>query len=313
MAGRKKKNTVDYFPHYIGEGRKIQFIEAKYGNDGYATWFKILESLATTPNHFINLNDEMELVFLATKCKVTKAVLISILNDLAMLGSINKILWDRQIIWSETFVDSIKDAYKKRATFSLTFDELFNHLFGAENVEKIISDSEIQSNPISDTEIDKSDAEIYISDGINGERRNKKEEIGNKKEEIYSGLENPGQKLNEYEEDEENPKAPWEQYVYGDIETPRKDILNDKEFISRLASANVISEEEAKRWIDNFFQSIEFSQEYHSNLQGYRKHCSNYIGYKLKNQQKNYNNGTQNQRPGQRTSGRAPQGGYRPL
>lgn len=313
MAGRKKKNTVDYFPHYIGEGRKIQFIEAKYGNDGYATWFKILESLAMTPNHYIDLNDEMELVFLATKCKVSKSVLISIINDLAMLGSINRVLWDKQVIWSETFIDSIKDAYKKRATFSLTFNELFNHLFGAEIQDKNESDTEIQLNPISDTEKDKTDAEIDISDGINGERRKKKEEIGKKKEEIYSGLENPGQKLDEGDLEEVDPKAPWEQYAFGDLETPKKDILDDQEFVGRLSSANVISEEEAKKWIENFFQSIEFSQEYHANLQGYRKHCSNYVSYKLNNQSKNYNNGTQNHRPGQRTSGRAPQGGYRPL
>lgn len=108
-------------------------------------------------------------------------------------------------------------------------------------------------------------------------------------------------------------KPVWEQYSPNDFETPKNDLLNDQEFVSRLASDNAISVEKAKDWIENFFQNVSFTRESKSNLQGYLKHCKNWVAKKLQNQQKNYNNGTQNQRPGQRTSGRAPQGGYRPL
>lgn len=108
-------------------------------------------------------------------------------------------------------------------------------------------------------------------------------------------------------------KPVWEQYSPTDFDTPKQDLLNDTEFVSRLASDNAISEEKAKDWIENFFQNISFTRESKSNLQGYLKHCKNWVAQKIQNQQKNYNNGTQNHRPGQRTSGRAPQGGYRPL
>ncbi|PPK99013.1 DUF4373 domain-containing protein [Parapedobacter indicus] len=133
MAGRPKKNTVDYFPHYIGDGKKIQFIEAKYGNDGYATWYKILESLARTSDHYLNLNEEIDTMFLASKCRVDVDSLEAIITDLSKLGAINKTLWEHRIIWSEVFMESIKDAYRKRTSNSLTLSDICRHLY-AENV-----------------------------------------------------------------------------------------------------------------------------------------------------------------------------------
>lgn len=42
---RPKKQTVDYFPHFVKGGRTIFILENKFGNDGYAFWFKLLEIL----------------------------------------------------------------------------------------------------------------------------------------------------------------------------------------------------------------------------------------------------------------------------
>ena len=63
--GRKIRNSCDYFPHIIGSGRKMFVIERKFGNDGYATWFKILETLTITDYHYIDLNTEDQVIFLA--------------------------------------------------------------------------------------------------------------------------------------------------------------------------------------------------------------------------------------------------------
>ena len=41
---RPERRNVDYFPHYLSEGKKMYLIEHKYGNDGYAVWFKVLET-----------------------------------------------------------------------------------------------------------------------------------------------------------------------------------------------------------------------------------------------------------------------------
>jgi len=87
---RPERNTIDYFPHLLGEGKKMYFIENKYGNNGYATWYKILEKLGSTEYHYLNLNREDEVMFLAAKCKVTEDLLISIINDLSKMDVFDK-------------------------------------------------------------------------------------------------------------------------------------------------------------------------------------------------------------------------------
>lgn len=121
---RPERNTVDYFPHILGEGKKMFFIENKYGNDGYATWYKILEKLGSSDHHYLNLNREDELMFLAAKCKVSEETLLSIISDLVKIGAFDKVLWENKIIWCHQFVESIKDAYVKRKNKCVTYDSL---------------------------------------------------------------------------------------------------------------------------------------------------------------------------------------------
>ena|ERR1700757_681751 len=112
---RVEKNTVDYFPHLVSEGKKMFFIEQKYGNDGYVVWWKILEKLATTDFHFLNLQEEEEIMYLASKCRVSNEKLLDIINDLVKMNAFNKQLWlEAKIIWSQVFVDNIEDAYERR-------------------------------------------------------------------------------------------------------------------------------------------------------------------------------------------------------
>lgn len=112
---REQRKDVDYFPHDCTHGRKMHIIETKYGNDGYATWFKLLEQLGKANNHYIDISDEMTLMFLTSIFRIDEEKTISILNDLAKLGSIDKDLFDNyKIIWSQKFCNSIEDAYRKR-------------------------------------------------------------------------------------------------------------------------------------------------------------------------------------------------------
>ena len=111
---RPERNTVDYFPFYCDEGEKMFYIEQTYGNDGFATFIKILRELSKKDYHYLNLQDEPSKMFLSAKCKVSKEVLISIINDLVNFGKFDAELWDNSIIWCQDFIDSIQDAYKKR-------------------------------------------------------------------------------------------------------------------------------------------------------------------------------------------------------
>tara|TARA_R110000772_G_scaffold35637_5_gene85826 strand:+ start:4501 stop:5412 length:912 start_codon:yes stop_codon:yes gene_type:complete len=111
---RPNKNNVDYFPHGVKHGKKMSYIEKKYKNDGYATWFKILEELGDADNHYLNLSDEIELMFLSNRCNVSEEVLLNIVSDLSRLGEFDKELWEHKIIWGTRFIKTIKDAYIKR-------------------------------------------------------------------------------------------------------------------------------------------------------------------------------------------------------
>ena len=64
---RPKKRTVDYFPHQCNHGKTMFILEQKYGNDGYAFWFKLLELLGTTEGHFLHLENSADWEFLHPK------------------------------------------------------------------------------------------------------------------------------------------------------------------------------------------------------------------------------------------------------
>lgn len=112
---RPERNNVDYFPYICKEGKTMYFIEQKYGNDGFATWIKILRELAVTNYHFLDLSDKVQIMYLASKCKVDQEKLIQIIDDLCDLGEFHDQLWlENRIIFSQKFIINIRDAYKKR-------------------------------------------------------------------------------------------------------------------------------------------------------------------------------------------------------
>ena len=53
---RPERNNVDYFPYLVDEGEKMYYIDQQYGNDGFATFIKILTSLAKTDYHYLDLS-----------------------------------------------------------------------------------------------------------------------------------------------------------------------------------------------------------------------------------------------------------------
>jgi hypothetical protein len=128
---RPPRHNVDYFPHYISDGKKMFIIEAKYGNDGYAVWFKLLESLAKSDDHWIDLSDTANMMYLCAKCRVSTEVLTSVLSDLCDLGEIDSELWkSERVVWSDKFILSVKDAYDKRSNSCPNRDTVIHKLRG---------------------------------------------------------------------------------------------------------------------------------------------------------------------------------------
>lgn len=167
---REQRKDVDYFPHECSHGRKMHIIEDKYGNDGYATWFKVLEQLGKANNHYIDASDDSSMMYLASVCKVNEDRMKSILNDLSKLGAIDRYLYENyQVIFSQKFTESIADAYRKRKTKMFEYGDvlaLFESKTGHSPAETPQSDADCRKLSVkkSREENSKEDKYIYTSE-----------------------------------------------------------------------------------------------------------------------------------------------------
>lgn len=111
---RPQKTTVDYFPHFVTNGKTMYSLEASYGNDGYAFWFKLLELLGKSENHFYDCNKPCDWRFLLAKTKMDENTANNILDLLVDLEAIDRDLWEHRIIWSANFVENLSSLYSRR-------------------------------------------------------------------------------------------------------------------------------------------------------------------------------------------------------
>lgn len=111
---RQRKQTVEYFPHYCDHKTTIFIVEQKYGNDGYAFWFKLLEILGKEDGHYLDLRDPMKWEFLQAKTRLDEITTCSLLDLLAKLDAIDQELWQKKIVWSENFVKGLTPVYANR-------------------------------------------------------------------------------------------------------------------------------------------------------------------------------------------------------
>ena len=133
---RPQRNNVDYFPFLCEEGNKMFYLEETYGNDGFATFVKLLRELAKTDFHYLDLSKKTTQMYLSAKCKVTLETLNLIISDLVELGKFDSELWEENnIVWCQDFIDSIQDAYSKRSNNCININSLL-HLLQVKGIRK---------------------------------------------------------------------------------------------------------------------------------------------------------------------------------
>ena len=116
--GRTAKSGVDYFSHDTGaHNRKtISALRSRFGNDGYAFWFILLELLGEQQNLSLDCSDEINWIYLCTETQVSEKAAAEMLSLLSRVNAIDKELWiNHQVIWCQGFADRLKDVYKKRS------------------------------------------------------------------------------------------------------------------------------------------------------------------------------------------------------
>lgn len=112
---RPKRQTVDYFPHFVKGGRTIFILEDRFGNDGYAFWFKVLEILGEAEGHFYDCSNGSNWAFLLAKTHLTEEEANNIISVLIDLGKIDAELWAaKRILWVDNFVKNLSEVYRAR-------------------------------------------------------------------------------------------------------------------------------------------------------------------------------------------------------
>jgi hypothetical protein len=113
---RPEKENIDFFSHDVTSGKTLFTLENKFGNDGYAFWFKLLELLGTEKGLFYNCNNDEAWLYMVNRARVDENKAKEILSLLARLDAIDKELWECGIIWSQNFVNRLDSLYKRRKT-----------------------------------------------------------------------------------------------------------------------------------------------------------------------------------------------------
>jgi hypothetical protein len=116
--GRPAKEGIEWFKHDTHtDGKTLYTLEAIYGNDGYAFWFKLLELLGAQEGLFYDCQTEPERMYLVAKTRVTANTATEILGTLAALNAIDAELWKQhKVIWVQKFADRATEVYRKRGT-----------------------------------------------------------------------------------------------------------------------------------------------------------------------------------------------------
>lgn len=113
---RPQKNSVDYFPHDAGasDSDTLTILQGRWGNDGYAFWFRLLEKLAGSDGHFIDCRNPVKWQLLLAKTQLSAEIGEEIMATLTELEAIDGELWKHRVIWCENLVKNIASVYVNR-------------------------------------------------------------------------------------------------------------------------------------------------------------------------------------------------------
>ena len=114
-SGRPRKYDAEYFPHFCNHNRTLEIIVDKYGNEGYGFYYRLRELLGKTPKHGYDASNKLKYQYLLSKTGVDHEKADEIIALLCEFGEFDGNLWkENKVIWWYSFVESLKELYKKR-------------------------------------------------------------------------------------------------------------------------------------------------------------------------------------------------------
>jgi hypothetical protein len=138
---RPQKQTIDYFPHYVSDGKTLLILQNEFHNDGYAFWFKLLELLCVSDGQSYDYNNPAEWRLLLAKTSVQEDTATKILTILADVGAIDKELHSHKVIWVQKLVDNLDLVYNRRSNGKPQKPVITNN-------NMVMKDISVNNNPI---------------------------------------------------------------------------------------------------------------------------------------------------------------------
>ena len=130
---RPEKKDVDYFPFYVKDGRTLHILEDKYACKGTGFFTNVCRFLSERPDHHFSIASASDKLWFFSQTKCDEESGVDMLNIMAITGKIENDLWDKKVIASQAFLDSITDAYRKRTNNIITMEQI-KEIYGVSGV-----------------------------------------------------------------------------------------------------------------------------------------------------------------------------------
>jgi len=139
----------------------MAILEERFGNDGYAVWFKLLERVGSSEGHAWNSTEELEWDYFCSYVHLEPDKCREVVDLLAKLGAIDADLWTKDsVAWSDHFIEGVTPVYDKRDS-SLPGKPGFLH--GNNGKGKIIPENEVNDTGNPQRRVEKSKGEKSIA------------------------------------------------------------------------------------------------------------------------------------------------------
>tara|TARA_B100001971_G_scaffold147432_1_gene136452 strand:- start:15 stop:797 length:783 start_codon:yes stop_codon:yes gene_type:complete len=115
QVGRPEKNTVEYFSHFVIESKVVKILEHRFGDKGYAGYYRLKELIAGTKMHRPEFNSIHDKYWTLEKTRLTEDEFVEMVELLIEMGEIDRELWEEEkVIWMEDFIQTMKPVYYNR-------------------------------------------------------------------------------------------------------------------------------------------------------------------------------------------------------
>ena len=111
----KTKNTVEFFPFFVSDGKTLYVMQRKYGLAGVGFFTQIMRWLARIPGHYYEYNEDYDKDRLNEFIGMSESDVKAYITDMVQTGKLDAELWgERGVIYSQDFVDNLEELYKRR-------------------------------------------------------------------------------------------------------------------------------------------------------------------------------------------------------